>query len=337
MDEAKRLGIDLENLEKSIIKKDQVVIPFQRVIESLTDCELNPFGELRILEYAFQQYCTKYRGVNSSYLFTQTQIELFKEESLALAALLSGNWRQADARSTQMKNFALLFRENHYDWQTPKWSREWKNAWQISFDRLKKETALEIQSLSFSFSKEFPFYESLLVFSEAPSFLWEQNAEIYTHCSNNWRLYNDWNPSASSFSFDDVKQSALCDQSLILYYEKKNPEQSTYRTSFEAFKKSLNEPFSEGSEIVNKQEKIIVPTIYIAPPKNQIISDDRLKELQLQESNRELIMRIDSKGTLRISPTKKTKKIFPMKKSNYRGLSQPDSSIPRSKEPIDKD
>ena len=147
MEELNRLHIDLENPEKSLIKTDKVVATFKKIIKSLTNNTFNPFGELGVLDYAFQQYCNQYKDVDSSYLFTEEQMNLFKEESYGLAALLRGKWRKVDAGGNQLKHFSLSFQRDQADFKTSEWSSEWARAWQKSFDKVKENTAQQIETL----------------------------------------------------------------------------------------------------------------------------------------------------------------------------------------------
>ena len=90
MEEVKKHLIDLTDTKKTLVTNRAVLIRFCITSRELTDCSLNPFNELRALDYALQKYCNKSKKVDSCYLFFNERIDYFQQESYALWELEAG-------------------------------------------------------------------------------------------------------------------------------------------------------------------------------------------------------------------------------------------------------
>ena len=290
-EEAKGMLIDLSQRSNSIVTDKDVIIQFNQTSKELTNCALNPFTELRALDYALQRYCSKYNLVNSSYLLTKDQIDCFKDESYALAILLFLDWKQADKGLNKIKHSTEVTQRDCLNSETNVWPKEWIEAWQDCFDKLKKQTAEQVQDLSFQVKETFPFYGNLHVFSDVPSYLWDKNAEVFQIFSDAWKPRVDINGVPIKINIPpkktltDASQKALSiisDEDLISYYNKKNREQPPYDEVFTSFHNSLCETSQQSSQLVNKQKRPIVSKRVLLRKDNKLITPERLDQLRLR-------------------------------------------------------
>ena len=288
---AKEMLIDLSQMANSIVTDKDVIIQFNQTSKELTNCALNPFSELRALDYALQRYCSKYNLVNFSYLLTKDQIDSFKNESYALAVLLLTDWKQADKNVNKIIHSTEIAQRDLLNYEPNVWPKEWIEAWQKCFDKLKKQTAEQVQDLSFQMKETFPFYGNLHVFSHVPSYLWDKNAEVFQIFSDAWEPRVDINGVRNKINISpqqaltDASQKAMSiisDEDLISYYDKINNEQTPYDEVFTSFQDSLCETSEQSLQLVNKQKRPIVSKRVLLRKHGKLITPERLDQLRLR-------------------------------------------------------
>ena len=123
----------------------------------------------------FQNYDTL-KQVNGFRIFEKKEIALFQQKSYALLFLLRANFKHIN----QVPTYRY---ERYYDLDSiipvdKEKEKAFVKSWQDCFDRLKSDTANQIESLSSQFTSEFSFHGIPKVLSQTPSFFWEKSLQI---------------------------------------------------------------------------------------------------------------------------------------------------------------